>query len=103
MVTVVSLAGNGVTPVGTNWSMRTPRYKLIRIGAEVAYHPRSVMLQLAEEVVPRSLFAAILGRAKFDWCSYLFRRLARCVTRSVSSLLSGRSDRTYKCLDTFPL
>ena len=83
--------------------MTTLRDKLIKIGAEVAYHPWSVMFQLAEVVVPRSLFAAILGRAKFDWCSYLFHRLASCVTRSVSSLLSGRSDRTYKCLDTFPL
>ena len=81
--------------------MTTLRDKLIKIGAEVAYHPWSVIFQLAEVVVPRSLFAAILGRAKFDWCSYLSHRSARCVPRIASSQLFGRSDHTCTYLDTY--
>jgi hypothetical protein len=34
----------------------------IKIGAKVVRHARAVTFQLAEVVVPRALFAAILGR-----------------------------------------
>ena len=43
-----------------HWSLTTLREKLIRIGAKVARHGRSITFQLAEVVIPRRLFAAIL-------------------------------------------
>ncbi len=42
------------------WSMTTLREKLIRIGAKVARHGRSITFQLTEVAIPRRLFAAIL-------------------------------------------
>ena len=48
-------------PVRT-WTLTTLREKLIKIGAKVVHHARSVTFQLAEVAVPRALFAAILGR-----------------------------------------
>ena len=48
-------------PVRT-WSLTTLREKLIKIGAKVVHHARSVTFQLAEVAVPRALFAAILAR-----------------------------------------
>ncbi len=42
------------------WSMTTLRDKLIKIGAKVVRHGRSVTFQLAEIAIPRRLFAEIL-------------------------------------------
>lgn len=44
------------------WSLRTLREKLIKIGAKVVRHSRYVVFQMAEVVVPRALFHEILGR-----------------------------------------
>jgi len=48
-------------PVRT-WTLTTLREKLIKIGARVVSHAKAVTFQLAEMAVPRTLFAAILGR-----------------------------------------
>ncbi len=45
-----------------HWSLTTLREKLIKIGAKVVTHAKSVIFQLAEVAVPRTLFAAILTR-----------------------------------------
>ena len=42
------------------WTLTTLREKLIKIGARIVRHGRYVVFQLAEVVVPRALFAAIL-------------------------------------------
>ena len=44
------------------WSLTTLREKLIKIGAKVVTHAKTVTFQLAEVAVPRTLFAAILIR-----------------------------------------
>src|SRR4051812_27209110 len=44
------------------WSLTTPREKLVKIGARIVRHGRYVVFQLAEVAVPRALFAAILRR-----------------------------------------
>ena len=44
------------------WSLRTLREKLIKIGAKVVRHSRYVVFQMAEVVVPRTLFRQILER-----------------------------------------
>ena len=44
------------------WSLTTPREKLVKISAKVARHSKHVMFQLAEVAVTRNLFAAILER-----------------------------------------
>jgi Transposase DDE domain group 1 len=44
------------------WTLTTLREKLIKIGAKVVTHAKSVIFQLAEVAVPRKLFAAILTR-----------------------------------------
>jgi Transposase DDE domain group 1 len=48
-------------PVQT-WTLTTPRENLIKIGAKVVHNAKAVTFQMAEEAVPRALFAAILGR-----------------------------------------
>ncbi len=45
-----------------HWSLTTLREKLIKIGAKVTRHSKSVFFQLAEVAVSRNLFAAILDR-----------------------------------------
>jgi hypothetical protein len=45
-----------------HWSLTTLREKLIKIGAKVTRHAKYVTFQLAEVVVTRNLFAAILDR-----------------------------------------
>jgi Transposase DDE domain group 1 len=45
-----------------HWSLTTLREKLVKIGAKVVSHSKSVIFQLAEVAVPRQLFAAILNR-----------------------------------------
>jgi hypothetical protein len=45
-----------------HWSLTTLREKLIKIGAKVVRHAKSVTFQLPEVAVPRALFAVILDR-----------------------------------------
>ena len=52
-------------PVGVkHWSLTTLREKLIKIGAKVVHHARSVIFQMAEVAVPRELFRLILERIR---------------------------------------
>ena len=44
------------------WSLRTLRDKLIKIGAKVVKHARYVIFQMAEVMVSKSLFHEILER-----------------------------------------
>ena len=44
------------------WSLRTLRDKLIKIGAKLVSHSRYVIFQMAEVAVPRILFREILDR-----------------------------------------
>jgi DDE family transposase len=43
-----------------HWSLTTLREKLVKIGAKVVRHGRSIVFQMAEVAVPRSLFREIL-------------------------------------------
>ncbi len=43
-----------------HWSLTTLRERLVKIGAKVVRHGRSITFQLAEVAIPRSLFANIL-------------------------------------------
>ncbi len=43
-----------------HWSVTTLREKLVKIGAKVVRHGRSVTFQLAEVAIPRRLFTVIL-------------------------------------------
>ncbi len=45
-----------------HWSLTTLRTKLIKIGAKVVRHARSVTFQMAEMAIPRGLFRTILQR-----------------------------------------
>ena len=45
-----------------DWSLRTMREKLVKIGAKVVKHARYVTFQMAEVAVPKRLFQAILER-----------------------------------------
>jgi hypothetical protein len=47
-----------------DWSLRTMREKLVKIGAKVASRARYVTFQMAEVLVSRSLFREILERIK---------------------------------------
>jgi len=44
------------------WSLRTLRDKLVKIGAKVVSHSRYVIFQIAEVAIPRTLFQEILDR-----------------------------------------
>ena len=44
----------------SHWSMTTLRDRLVKIGAKIVRHGRSIMFQMAEVMVPRSLFQQIL-------------------------------------------
>jgi hypothetical protein len=44
------------------WSITTLRDRLVKIGAKIVRHGRSITFQMAEVMVPRALFAAILTR-----------------------------------------
>jgi hypothetical protein len=46
------------------WSLRTLRENLIKIGAKVVTHSRYITFQMAELVVPRTLFREILERIR---------------------------------------
>ena len=43
------------------WSLTTLRNRLVKIGAKVVRHGRSVIFQMAEVMVPRDLFQTILS------------------------------------------
>jgi hypothetical protein len=45
-----------------HWSMTTLRDRLVKIGAKIVRHGRSITFQMAEVMVPRALFAEILTR-----------------------------------------
>ena len=45
-----------------DWSLRSLQVKLIKMGGRIVRHARQIVFQLAEVVVPRELFAAILER-----------------------------------------
>lgn len=45
-----------------HWSITTLRDRLVKIGAKIVRHGRSITFQLAEVMVPRALFAKILTR-----------------------------------------
>ncbi len=47
-----------------DWSLRTMRERLVKIGAKVVSHARYVTFQMAEVLVSRSLFYKILERIK---------------------------------------
>jgi hypothetical protein len=46
------------------WSLRTLREKLIKIGAKVVSHSRYVIFQMVEVAVPQTLFREILDRIR---------------------------------------
>jgi len=46
------------------WSLRTLREKLVKIGAKVVRHSRYIIFQMAEIAVPRMLFREILDRIR---------------------------------------
>ena len=46
------------------WSLRTLRDKLIKIGAKVTSHSRYMIFQMAEVAVPRALFREILDHIR---------------------------------------
>jgi hypothetical protein len=43
------------------WSLTTLRQRLVKIGAKIVRHGRSVIFQMAEAAVPRALFQPILA------------------------------------------
>jgi hypothetical protein len=43
------------------WTMTTLRNRLVKIGARIVRHGRSITFQMAEVMVPRGLFQIILG------------------------------------------
>ena len=47
-----------------DWSLRTMRERLVKIGAKIVSHARYVTFQMAEVLVSRSLFYEILERIK---------------------------------------
>jgi hypothetical protein len=53
----------------THWSMTTMRDRLVKIGAKIVRHGRSVTFQMAEVMVSRGLFEQILD------CIAALRRL----------------------------
>jgi len=44
-----------------HWSLTTLRDRLVKIGAKVVRHGRSITFQMAEVMVPRALFQQVLG------------------------------------------
>ena len=43
------------------WSLTTLRQRLVKGGAKIVRHGRSITFQMAEVMVPRALFQEILG------------------------------------------
>lgn len=55
-------AGTLALPVDVkHWSLTTLRDRLVKIGAKIVCHGRSVTFQLAEVMISRGLFQHILG------------------------------------------
>ena len=48
-------------PEVAQWSMTTPRERLVQIGAKIVRHGRPITFQMAEVMLPRGLFQQILG------------------------------------------
>jgi hypothetical protein len=48
-------------PEVTQWSMTTLRERLVKIGAKIVRHGRSIAFQMADVMMPRDLFQKILG------------------------------------------
>ena len=44
----------------SHWSMTTLRDRLVKIGAKIVRHGRSITFQMAEVMVPRALFQQLL-------------------------------------------
>ena len=51
-------------PAMAHWCLTTLREKLVKIGARLTRHARSLVLQMAEVAVTRDLFAQILCRIR---------------------------------------
>ena len=47
-----------------DWSLRTMREKLVKIGAKVVSHARYVTFQMGEVLLSRTLFYEILAKIK---------------------------------------
>jgi hypothetical protein len=47
-----------------DWSLRTLKEKLIKIGAKLVRHSGYVIFQMAEVAVPKALFSEILWRTR---------------------------------------
>ena len=47
-----------------DWSLRTLKEKLTKIGAKVGKHSRYVIVQMAEVAMPKALFCEILWRIR---------------------------------------
>jgi hypothetical protein len=55
-----------------DWSLRTLREKLIKIGAKIVKHSRYLIFQMAEVAVPKELFYEILERiGQLRWAGAL--------------------------------
>jgi len=55
-----------------DWSLRTLREKLIKIGAKIVKHSRYLIFQMAEVAVPKALFYEILERiGQLRWMAAL--------------------------------
>ena len=55
------LAHPGAAADVAQWSMTTLRDRLVKIGAKIVRHGRSITFQMAEVMVPRGLFEQILS------------------------------------------
>ena len=85
-----------------DWSLTSLQEKLIKIGAKIVSHGRSVAFQMAEVAIPKNLFADILriipnfDRRLIQRLRELFGRHAfepnsqeRCVLSTINSKMSG--------------
>jgi Transposase DDE domain group 1 len=55
------------------WSLRSLRPKPIKTGAKLVHHARRLVFQLAEVVVSKGVFAAVLERIERLRCAYVQR------------------------------
>jgi hypothetical protein len=77
-------------PVGVkHWSLTTLREKLIKIGAKVVHHARSVMFQMAGVAVPREVFRLILARIRLTLAA---DGDIGMIAHSVRNMRNGRGD-----------
>ena len=58
---MMGLSGSISTAEVEHWSMTTLRERLVKIGARIVRHGRSIIFQMAEVMVPRGLFEKILS------------------------------------------